>query len=123
MPLRLVAAFVTAGAEKLQGIADDFGNPTLDALVVGVLAGAETPLDVGRVALLEVVPSDFGGAAEENDTMPFRFRLHFPFGVSVTAGRGHGERGDRSARGLRGADFGIGPKIAEDNYAVNRRHF
>src|SRR5574340_366638 len=63
--LDLAAGTIARTADQLHAIADDFRRVFLDAVLVGVLARLQSPLDINRASLLQVFAGDLGGAAEE----------------------------------------------------------
>ena len=80
---RLLVAVLLA--EKLELFCDDFSDPTLDPLLVLILARAQAAFDVDRIALADVLADDLGEAAESGDAVPLRFRLSLTGLVSTFA--------------------------------------
>jgi len=129
--LRLVAAVIhaaahavatahaLAAAQHLHVLGDDVGRVTLDAVLVGVLAGLQAAFDVDRGALLEVLAHDLGQAAEERDAVPFGQFLLFA-GLAVLRLVRGGDRDVRDGVAARHvADFRVAAEVADDDDLVN----
>ena len=110
---RLLVAVLLA--EKLELFCDDFSDPTLDPLLVLILARAQAAFDVDRIALADVLADDLGEAAESGDAVPLRFRLSLTGLVSPLSRRCDREGGDDE---VSLANLGILTDVAEDDYLV-----
>src|SRR5690606_38934160 len=95
-----LATAVTASAQHLHFAGDDVRRVAFDALLVGVLVGAQRALDVDLGTLAQVFASDLGQAAEELHTMPLRaFLLLAGLFVRPGLAGGHADGGHGRTRG------------------------
>src|SRR5690606_20536329 len=92
------AATLAHAAKHLHLVGDDVGRVAFDALLVGVLVGAQRAFDVDLAALLQVLTGDLGQAAEEFHAMPLgAFLLLAGLLVRPLLGGGDADRGDGRA--------------------------
>src|SRR5690606_31828251 len=106
-------------AQHLHLAGDDVGAVALDAVLVGVLVGAQAALDVDLAALAQVLAHDLGQAAEGLDPVPFgAFLVLARLLVLPLLGGGDPDAADRHAAGGV-AGLGIRPEVADQDDLVD----
>jgi len=117
----VTAAAAVAAAQQLHAVGDDFRRVLLDAVLVGVLARLQPPLDVDGPALLQVLAGDFRLPPEQHDAVPLGLLLLLAALVLPGVGGRDVEVGDRVARsGVAG--FGITAEVADQDHFVDGGH-
>src|SRR5690606_9084302 len=112
-------AALASAAEHLHLVGDDVGAVALDAVLAGVLVGAQRAFDIDLAALLQVFAGDLRQAAEELDPVPLGAFLHLA-GLLVLPrlGGGHADRGD-GAPALGVFHVGVVAEVADEDDLVD----
>jgi hypothetical protein len=115
-----VAATAQHGQFTAELLQHDLGRILLDARGVGPFAGLDRALDIDRRALAQIA---FGHlhqvVVEDHHAVPFGLFLALARGAVAPGFRGgQAQVGDAVAR-AEGADFGVGPEVADQNDLVD----
>ena len=112
---------VTA-TKKLHIFADHFGGPTVVAVLISPLAGAQAAFNVDRAPLFELVAGDFCCTTEKHNAVPFRFLGELTVTVLLATGGGETEGTNCCTAIGCVADVRICAQIAEKNNLVDGSH-
>src|SRR5699024_2241472 len=107
------AAFALA-TQHLHVARHDIGGIALDAVLAGVLVGAQRAFDIHLAALAQVLLSDFRQLAEHLDPVPFGALLLLAgllVGPRFAGGHAQGAHG-AAASGV--AHVGVGAEVADE---------
>jgi hypothetical protein len=115
-------AHALAAAEHLHLVDADVGGVLLDAVLVGVFAGADRALDVDLRALAQVLRGNLGQPAVEHQAVPFGRLAHLAaLLVLPLVGGGDGHVADLVAA-REGAGFRVAAEIADEDDFVDGCH-
>ena len=108
-----------AATQHLHLLGDDFSGETLLTVLACPFTGAQTTFYVDGTAFTQVLTCNFSQTVVEHHTMPFGFFARFASLPILPSGRsGNRDIAHRGATDLV-SDFGISPKIADENYFVD----